>query len=205
MFGGACRIGWVSRDLGGSTEVVKVVRKLQRVGSNGLHAAKNNPAPSYQLAHLTGTTIEFQLRLEPIYLCDQLYPRFFNRPVQCAQFGGLPLKVARSFANRRVRMYLRTARDLSKGTLLLAECAPCFRIRRQTVCSRSQHNEAVGDVLGDSLDVLLVLIEIKLKLLQFLIPPSKAIARATISRRRCRTSLDADRRGDSATIGIVMM
>jgi hypothetical protein len=40
-------------------------------------------------------------------------------------------------------------------------------IRRQTVCSRSQHNEAVGDVLGDSLDVLLVLLEIKLKLLQF--------------------------------------
>jgi hypothetical protein len=175
MFGGACRIGWVSRDLGGSTEVVKVVRKLQRVGSNGLYAAKNSPAPSYQLAHWTGTTIEFQLRLEPIYLCDQLYPRFFNRPVQCAQFGGLPLEVARSFANRRVRMYLRTARDLSKGTLLLAECAPCFRIRRQTVCSRSQHNEAVGDVLGDSLDVLLVLIEIKLKLLQFLIPPSSIV------------------------------
>jgi hypothetical protein len=45
----------------------------------------------------------------------------------------------------------------------------------QTVCSRSQHNEAVGDVLGDSLDVLLVLIEIKLKLLQFLIPPSSIV------------------------------
>jgi hypothetical protein len=43
------------------------------------------------------------------------------------------------------------------------------------VCSRSQHNEAVGDVLGDSLDVLLVLIEIKLKLLQFLIPPSSIV------------------------------
>jgi hypothetical protein len=110
MIGSACRIGGVSRDLGRSTEVVKVVRKLQRVGSNGLYAAKNSPSTSYQLAHLTGTTIEFQLRLEPIYLCDQLYPRFFNRPVQCAQFGGLPLEVARGFANRRVRMYLRTAR-----------------------------------------------------------------------------------------------
>jgi len=133
MFGRACRICWVNRDLGGFTKVVKVVRKLQRVGSNGLYAVKNSPAPSYQLAHWTGTTIEFQLRLEPIYLCDQLYPRFLNRPVQCAQFGGLPLEVARSFANRRVRMYLRTACNLSKGTLLLAECAPCFRIRRKTV------------------------------------------------------------------------
>jgi hypothetical protein len=26
-----------------------VVRKLQRVGSNGLYAVKNSPAPSYQL------------------------------------------------------------------------------------------------------------------------------------------------------------
>ena len=42
------------------------------------------------------------------------------------------------------------------------------RMRPRTGCSRSQHNEAVGDVLGDSLDVLLVLIEIKLKLLQSL-------------------------------------
>jgi hypothetical protein len=64
MIGSACRIGRVSRDFGRSTEVVKVVRKLQRVGSNGLYAARNSPSTSYQLAHLTGTTIEFQLRLD---------------------------------------------------------------------------------------------------------------------------------------------
>ena len=74
-------------------------------------------------------------------------------------------------------MCLRTARDLSKGTLLFAECLPGFRIRRQTICSRSQHSEALVDVLGHSLEVLLVLLEIqiKLKLLQFLIPPSSIV------------------------------
>ena len=54
---------------------------------------------------------------------------------------------------------------------------PGFRIRRQTICSRSQHNEALVDVLGHSLEVLLILLEIKikLKLLQFLIPPSSIV------------------------------
>ena len=49
-------------------------------------------------------------------------------------------------------MYFRTARDLSKGTLLFAECLPGFRVRRQTICSGSQHSEALVDVLGHSLE-----------------------------------------------------
>jgi len=56
----------------------EVIRKLLRIGSNGLYTRKNIPATSHQLAHLTGTSVEPQLGLKPIYLRGQLYPRFFN-------------------------------------------------------------------------------------------------------------------------------
>jgi hypothetical protein len=53
----------------------EVIRKLLRIGSNGLYTRKNIPATSHQLAHLTGTSVEPQLGLKPIYLRGQLYPR----------------------------------------------------------------------------------------------------------------------------------
>ena len=80
----------------------EVIRKLLRIGSNGLYTRKNISATSHQLAHLTGTSVEPQLGLKPIYLRGQLYPRFFNGPVQCALFGGLLLKIGGIFTNRRV-------------------------------------------------------------------------------------------------------
>jgi hypothetical protein len=70
--------------LGEAQEHSEVIRKLLRIGSNGLYSVNNVPAAFHQLANLTGTSIECQLGLEPIYLRGQLYPRFFNRPVQCA-------------------------------------------------------------------------------------------------------------------------
>jgi hypothetical protein len=62
----------------------EVIRNLLRIDSNGLYTVKNFPAASHQLAHLTGTSVEFQLGLEPIHLRSQLYSRFFDGSVQCA-------------------------------------------------------------------------------------------------------------------------
>jgi hypothetical protein len=74
-------------------------------------------------------------------------------------------------------LYLRTARDLTKRTLLFAKSLPGFRIWRQPICGCSQHSEALVDVLCHTLEVLLALLEIqiKVKLVQFLIPPNNIV------------------------------
>ena len=72
-------------------------------------------------------------------------------------------------------MHLRTAGELSKGTLLFVQCDPGFCIWPQSAGSRSQDHETFVDVPRGSLVVLLALIEIKLNLLHFLIPSSSIV------------------------------
>ena len=72
-------------------------------------------------------------------------------------------------------MHLRPARELSKGTLLFAQCDPGFCIWPESAGSRLQNYETFVDVLRGSFVVLLALIEIELKLLHFLIPPSSIV------------------------------
>ena len=72
-------------------------------------------------------------------------------------------------------MHLRTARELSKGTLLFAQCDPGFCIWPELAGSRLQNYETFVDVLRRSFVVLSALIEIELKLLHLLIPPSSIV------------------------------
>jgi hypothetical protein len=67
-------------------------------------------------------------------------------------------------------MHLGTAREVSNGTLLFAQCDPGFRTGRKPIGRRPQHDEALIDVFTGGLDILLILLEIELKLLQFLTP-----------------------------------
>jgi hypothetical protein len=72
-------------------------------------------------------------------------------------------------------MHLRTARELSKGTLMFTQCDPGFCIWPESAGSRPQDHETFINVPRVSFAVLLALIEIEFNLLHFLIPPSSIV------------------------------
>ena len=150
-------------------------------GSFGLYVVKTDLTAFYRVANLRGgkdSQLDLQL-LEPIYLRDQPCPYFFNRAVESVQFGGLLLKIA---GGLRILSSdaLREDREVANGDLLFAQFDPGFRIGREPTGRRSSHHETLVDVFARGPDVLVIL-EMKLKLLQFVSTPWR---RPSIARSR---------------------
>jgi hypothetical protein len=89
---GLCRLGGLGDDSRGPTEAVEVRGYSLGARSNGLYVVEADLTTFHRLANLRGGMIELQVNLqllEPIYLCDQPGPYFFNGSVESVQFGGL--------------------------------------------------------------------------------------------------------------------